>query len=75
MNALAKLTGKALQRFDPCSRKRNSRAPAPCKARAIASPMPPDAPVTNADFPDRSNINMILLEAAEEGFDIVRSLN
>ena len=27
-----------------------------CKASAMALPMPPDAPVTSATFPDKSNI-------------------
>ena len=31
-------------------------APAPCNTVAIAAPMPPDAPVTSAFFPVRSNI-------------------
>ena len=33
-------------------------APAPWRARAIAPPIPPEAPVISADFPVRSNITI-----------------
>src|SRR5581483_2640644 len=46
-------------------------APCPCSARAMAPPMPPEAPVTSAAFPVRSNI-ACLLGGLQERFDVGR---
>src|SRR3546814_20234552 len=58
-------------------------APWPCRRRAMAPPIPPDAPVISAVFPVKSNIkasprrwnlNLALLERGQHGLDFLRRL-
>ena len=46
----------SLSTFEPDTA---SRAPCPASARAIAEPIPPEAPVTSAVMPARSNISIL----------------
>src|SRR3546814_16681380 len=59
------------------------RSPWPCRRRAMAPPIPPDAPVISAVFPVKSNIkasprrwnlNLALLERGQHGLDFLRRL-
>ncbi len=54
MGALAEFAGERLQRLARVPESATV-APWPCSARAIAPPRPPEAPVTSAVFPVRSN--------------------
>src|SRR5262249_57412762 len=48
-------------------------APCPCNVRAMAPPMPPEAPVTSAALPERSNIGSSL-DRFQESFDVGRGV-
>lgn len=52
-----------------------SAAPWAFNALAIAPPMPPEAPVTNAVWPDRSNIAQPYLEIFEQRLCLRRGAN
>ena len=58
LDPVAELGGQSLQFSTrvPC---RPTIAPWPCSTRAIASPMPPDAPVTSTLRPVNSNISVL----------------
>ena len=67
MRALLKLGGQRFERVAPRAGKRDA-APCACSARAIAPPSPPDAPVTSAVFPVRSNTSVVPLARICQGF-------